>query len=177
MVFCFLAPWNRAMPFDSKCVANYFLQLAEKNGERLSPMRLIKLVYIAHGWHLGLLDKPLINERPEAWKYGPVVPSLYHEFKKFGNEPIASPATYYDPESGRLVPHAPPSDEAARSFMNRIWEVYRSFSAIQLSSMTHKPGTPWYITWHDQGGKDFQGTDIPQDLIRDHYKPAARQAT
>jgi len=170
------------MAFDPKAVANYFLELARRDGESLSPMRLIKLVYIAHGWHYGLLHKPLINEHPEAWRYGPVVPSLYHEFKEFGNEPITRPAMDFDVGSTgvgsfELRPHAPPtSSESSEScaLMDAVWSSYRPFNALQLSEMTHRPGTPWYITWHERGGKEYQGTDIDPKLIEDHYKEAAR---
>lgn len=30
----------------------------------------------------------LIDEQIEAWKYGPVVPSLFHDLKKYGNQPV-----------------------------------------------------------------------------------------
>ena len=48
-----------------------------------TPMHMIKLVYLSHGWMLGLRERSLINEAVEAWRYGPVVPSVYHRFKSF----------------------------------------------------------------------------------------------
>lgn len=72
-------------------IANYFIELAKNDDNLVSPMKLQKLVYFAHGWCLALADKPLINEKVEAWQYGPVVGSLYREFKKYGNEGITSP--------------------------------------------------------------------------------------
>ena len=82
-----------AEPCSSKAVANYFLDIAERDGKTLNPMKLQKLVYIAHGWHLAIRRRPLIRESVEAWKYGPVIADLYHEFKKFGNMPITERAT------------------------------------------------------------------------------------
>ena len=58
---------------DPKAVANKFLELGERDGvSDITPMKLLKLVYIAHGWHLALSEgkKPLVNEASEAWKYG-----------------------------------------------------------------------------------------------------------
>ena len=49
-----------------------------------TPMHVLKLTYLCHGWMLGIYDHALINEPVEAWQYGPVVPSLYHKYKKFG---------------------------------------------------------------------------------------------
>lgn len=62
-------------PYESKAIANFFLQR-----QRLTQVRLHKLVYFAHGWHLGLNRGPLLDEAIQAWRYGPVVPSLYEEF-------------------------------------------------------------------------------------------------
>jgi len=52
-------------------VANYLIGKAQSEGRSITPMQLIKLVYIAHGWTLGLYDQPLIGEQVEAWTYGP----------------------------------------------------------------------------------------------------------
>ena len=51
-------------------------------------MKVQKLVYYAHGWHLGLADAPLIGELVEAWRWGPVIRSLYAALAEFGNQPI-----------------------------------------------------------------------------------------
>lgn len=51
-------------------------------------MHLQKLTYFAHGWYIAFNDQeqiqPLINEPFQAWEYGPVCSSIYHEFKGFG---------------------------------------------------------------------------------------------
>src|SRR5690242_19451838 len=80
------------MPFSAKAVANEFLKLAKEEHRTLSPMQVIKLVYLAHGWYLAITGRPLLDERVQAWRFGPVVPSIYHEFKKYGNGPIEDPA-------------------------------------------------------------------------------------
>ena len=52
-------------------------------------MKLIKLVYIAHGWHLALENgKSLISEAVMAWKYGHVINSLYQKLKRYGSQDI-----------------------------------------------------------------------------------------
>ncbi|HEY1718789.1 MAG TPA: type II toxin-antitoxin system antitoxin SocA domain-containing protein, partial [Verrucomicrobiae bacterium] len=60
-------------PFKSIAVANRFIELAQKSDSKLTLMKLLKIVYFAHGWHLALRDKsPLIDDTVEAWKFGPV---------------------------------------------------------------------------------------------------------
>ena len=73
---------------SAKAIANYFLEKGWNEGIELSPLKLIKLVYLAHGWHLGFTENPLIADYVHAWTYGPVIPELYHEFKKYRNQPI-----------------------------------------------------------------------------------------
>jgi uncharacterized phage-associated protein len=132
------------------------LWAAKDNGKPLDPMQVLKLVYIAHGWTLGLLDRPLIDESVEAWTYGPVVPSVYRQYKRYGGGYITE------------VPSSEPDifSPKERSLLQQVWKQYSRFTALQLSAMTHKPGTPWAITRQVSG----PGAMIPNDLLRDHYK-------
>ncbi|RYE90398.1 MAG: DUF4065 domain-containing protein [Cytophagaceae bacterium] len=75
-------------PYDAVAIANYFIQKSLDTGVEVTPMKLLKLVYISHGWSLALLNEPLINEAVEAWTYGPVIPSLYQELKEYGRERV-----------------------------------------------------------------------------------------
>jgi uncharacterized phage-associated protein len=109
-----------------------------------------------------------------------VVPSVYHEFKRFGNEPINDFATELIPrrkEDGKFTffleePRIPECDELPKQLIRRVWDVYKGYSAIQLSRMTHEPGTPWAET----PDKDVKGTDINDDRIRNYFvQLAARQ--
>jgi uncharacterized phage-associated protein len=73
-------------PYSSKAVANTFLDIAKANNVAdISPMKLQKLIYYAHAWHLAFLGQPLIKEEVQAWKFGPVIPDVYFEFKECGN--------------------------------------------------------------------------------------------
>ncbi|MFT3991831.1 MAG: DUF4065 domain-containing protein [Luteolibacter sp.] len=148
-------------------VANYFLHKSEESGRPITPMQMVKLAYIAHGWYLGLTGKPLFAERAEAWKYGPVIPPLYHAYKVYGNSPIAPSAKLFGGD---------PSDEL-KLFLDRVWNVYSVYSGPELSAMTHQRNTPWWQVWHDHGGSLKRGAVIPDDLIKRHYEElAAAQA-
>lgn len=99
-------------PFPAKEIANYFLGIADNNGKPISPMKLLKLVYYAHGWHLALSGNPLIKENVEAWRFGPVVRCLYDEFKIWGNGPIRKRATSVD-NMGNVHESQLPEDDTA----------------------------------------------------------------
>ena len=57
----------------------------------LTPIHILKLVYIAHGWSLAIGEHPLIRNEIEAWEYGPVIRSLYDAVKRYGRDPISAP--------------------------------------------------------------------------------------
>ena len=171
-------------PFSSKAVANFLLDLASAQGEQLTPMKLQKLVYYAHGWCLALTGKPLINEAIQAWSFGPVVRSLYEEFREFGANPIMRPAMEYvhlgeldgefrrpslDDETGADV-------DFAKKLLKRIWEVYGRYSAVQLSNMTHAPSTAWHRVYKFYGEKIPKYATIPDEWIREEFAPPEKPA-
>jgi len=142
-------------------IADYFIS-SHPDDIQLTPMKIIKLVYIAHGWHLGLTGKPLIDEKPQAWKFGPVIPSLYRRFKHFKASKVLRDDN---------IPPSPPLDENIQAFLDKIWEVYGDNDGVALSSKTHKAGTPWSKTWAKVMEDPFKNNlEIPDDLIEAHYK-------
>jgi uncharacterized phage-associated protein len=157
--------------YSPKAVANAFLALAKKEGEGITPMKMQKLIYLAHGWGLGILGEPLINEPVQAWKYGPVIESIYHEFKHHGNRPILTPASNLELNKKTLqideeFPEIPESDSDAHGLITHVWNAYKKYTGGQLSTITHEPGTPWTQTY--QTG--VNGLPIPNALIQQHYQ-------
>ena len=159
-------------PYSAKAVANYFLRLAEKEGKKLSPMKLQKLIYFAHGWHLAVYGTPLISEEVQAWKYGPVIRSIYHEFKEFGAGTIDVQATEIKNFS-MVTPGIDSDDKNTIDLLDTIWRIYGSFSAIQLSNITHRQGTPWEVTWRANEGMLEVGID--NEEIRKYFVAQAKK--
>ena len=96
-------------------------------------MHVLKLVYLCHGWMLGLNDSSLINEPVEAWTYGPVVPSIYHRYKSFGGDNITA----------EPVDRASVFTDEQLEIVEGVVGAYRDHSALSLSNITHQQGTPW----------------------------------
>jgi uncharacterized phage-associated protein len=163
------------MGYPVKAVANAMLQTAENHDSKLSPLKLQKLVYIAHGWHLALRETELVDDEfAEAWQYGPVFPSLYHEFKDVGKGFISKRAT--DLELSDDVdfdfyvtePIIPEDDQFTWSLLNKVWDSYGKYSGLTLSDITHQQDTPWQKTWSKSGGR--KNADISNEEIKRHYK-------
>lgn len=162
--------------YNPKAIANWFLDRARRDATTLCPMRIQTLVYLAHGWHLGLRSEPLIDEEVQAWAYGPVVTSLYHEFKEFGAEEITRQASSAKMDPGgawkAVRPNVPASDTDTVALLERVWEGYGRFSATQLSSMTHRPGTPWSVA-RDRMESGLRTTVIRNAVLRKGFAELA----
>jgi uncharacterized phage-associated protein len=135
-------------------VACYFLSLVDPNeGESISPLKLQKLVYYAQGFHLALYGKVLFAEQIEAWRYGPVVPALYKEFKDLKDEPIP-PVEGFDPKV--FTPEQ-------RKLLDDVYETYGQFSAWKLRDMTHEEA-PW------RDANERGGGVISSPAMREFFK-------
>lgn len=134
------------MPYKAKCIANTFLTLANRDGYKVDPMKLQKLLFYANGYFLAENERePLINEYFEAWDYGPVVPTVYYEFREYRNAPIPRLAYTWDETLDRqIVAPQPVGDQRAESVISWVWKEYKDFTGIELSNMTHKVGGPWH---------------------------------
>ena len=70
---------EQTTPKSAYYVADYLIL---NSTTHLTPLHINKLVFFSHGWNLGILKKPLIVDVVEAWKYGPIIPSIYQTFSK-----------------------------------------------------------------------------------------------
>ena len=144
------------MTYKPKTVAEWFLHRAAADDKTLTQMKLQKLVYMAHGWKLGLFGQPLINEFVEAWQWGPVIRDLYADYVQYGASPID-------------VASAPPRlDEQSGKLLEKVWDTYGRYTAAQLSDLTHRKGTPWSLTYQPKNK-----LVIPNALIKSHYEQLA----
>lgn len=144
-------------------IANYFIK-ESKSG--LTLMQILKLSYIAHGFKLGLDYGELSKEYAEAWKYGPVFPSIYHEFKYEPPGKIKSLGTEID----EITPVVSDFSEKEIKVLSLVHEIYGGVDGWQLSSLTHKKGTPWYKFYYEKGGDKIRGLNIDNADIKNHFK-------
>lgn len=148
------------MTQNAIAVANFFINKGISERNLLSPMKVQKLVYIAHGWHLAITDEDLISDEIGAWPFGPVIGSIYKKFAKYSRKSIDQLAQ----EGGQDL-ELSCCNEDTLEILNKIWEQYKIFSASALSNMTHKDGSPWSKSYEE--GKS---NTIDNDLIKNYYK-------
>ena len=152
------------MSYSPTTVANYFIEKHSKDGE-LTPMKLLKLTYIAYGWYLAVTNntKRLLNEQPVAWDLGPVFPSLYSNIKR----------SY---EKWHITKKIPTSfseniDQQDKTFLDKIWNLYGKHDGEYLSALTHQDETPWSKVYC----KDCNSI-LSDESIFEHYKSKLKPA-
>ncbi|MGU3401571.1 Panacea domain-containing protein [Brucellaceae bacterium D45D] len=154
------------MAYTPQHVANYFITRAANESVPLTPLKLVKLVYIAYGWVLALTNEKLFNEPIEAWKHGPVIPSVYHEFKDFGSAPIGRNALNIDYDSWEIdEPEIPSDDKQVHFILDRVWTVYKGLSGSTLRNKTHEADTPWTKVFED----GVRGIKLRDEDIKEHF--------
>lgn len=139
-------------------VASKMIELGSKKSppQQYTPMQLLKLVYISHGWMLALFNRPLVMEKVEAWKYGPVIPELYESVKHYKASPVKE-----------LIVHTNDDfDPQELGVLQYVINAYGHIDGITLSQITHAPNTPWSMTYDHV---DW-GNEISDNLISNHYK-------
>jgi uncharacterized phage-associated protein len=155
-------------------VANTFLEFAKEEGRVLTHMEIQKHTFFAHVWHLVYMNGPLIDDEIQAWKFGPVIPTMYHAFKGFGNGPIDKYGVEFDRQRLKVI--APRiTEENLRSFLRKVWDAYKGFTAAELSALSHEPGGPWDQVYCESDGGVVRNVSIPNMIIESYYRRRAGQ--
>lgn len=139
-------------------IASYFIELANSTPEHdLTNLKLQKLLYYTQGHYLAQTSNALFEDKVEAWKYGPVIPEVYHTFKACGSFPV----TVFDVNYTAVE-----ISEDVKNFIKDIWEkLGQKYSGSYLVTTTHAPNTPWAECFKE----DERGIEIPQDLLKSYF--------
>ena len=143
--------------YTARDVAEYYLCCStdRESGDLISNLKIQKLVYYAQGIHLAATGKPLFNDKIVAWTHGPVVESLYHQYKGNGNCAI-------DPTEGYDIPKF---DKATKEILDEVYRVLGQYSAWKLREMTHTE-TPWI-----NANRNGSGSVISHKDMAEYFKP------
>lgn len=70
--------------YNALDIAKYVILTESENGNLVTNLRLQKLLYFLYVYVLCVKNKKLFHESIYAWTFGPVVPTVYHEFLIYG---------------------------------------------------------------------------------------------
>lgn len=146
------------MSYPVAQIANQLLLYSADSGrELMTNMKLQKMLYYQQGFHLAYFGTPLFEDDIEAWMYGPVVPSVYEEYKAFGHQGI---------EPNRKLDFTFDNDIES-SLFNEVCKVYCAYSAVGLMNMTHEE-SPWKTT------PTGEGSVISKEKMKSFFKKRLR---
>ena len=159
---------------DVRALANFILDRADELNVGVTNMALNKLVYFVHCDVLIETGDPLVTAKIEAWQHGPVFRELYHEFKRWGDKPIAGRANKVSPFTGEVEVATVVFGSIENEKMKAIIDRYIHFSAAHLRALSHVPDGPWDKVWR-HAGRANPGMQIANDLIKELYQTRVTQ--
>lgn len=153
---------------------NYIIEnLTKRNVRDLTNLKLQKLLYFAYGIHLYLFDERLFEDEIQAWDLGPVIPSIYYEFKDHGkNNPIGLNVRARILEEGDFSgelsdPKIRETEEEKIQSLYLTCVVYGDRQAWDLVDDLHNGSSS---AWAKAYKKEKKGIKIVDDLIKEEFK-------
>lgn len=149
--------------YRAAVIANAFITKGVTSGYPCNHLKLQKLVYFMHYWSVIYHNTSCVDEKVEAVEYGPQYSGLHSRLQKHRSNVITDPLAVFNPVIGcrqALLPEN--SDTEFWVLFNKVWQAYRTFTDVQLSSMCNLNGTAWDIA-RQKMGLYISDEDIRQD--------------
>lgn len=134
-------------------VAAYILECQSP----MTALKLQKLVYYAQAWHLVWDERPLFDERIEAWANGPAVRELFDVHR--GMFSVTAP--WQRGSSSNLT-------NSERDTVGAIVASYGSKTARELSALTHSED-PWRQARSGLAPTETSSAEISLDSMVSYY--------
>ena len=146
---------------DSPTILDVAAYILAMHDGMLSTMALQKLCFIAQGYHLAWRDRPLFDDRFEAWASGPVSRTLYNE--------------HVGEYSVDTIPAGNPFNLSTdhRGLVDAVIEKLGRVSGPMLGDLTQECSA-WMVARGALGTEEKCRTLLDVDLIREHYVAVQR---
>lgn len=140
-------------------MANVFdvAQYIRNKFDKISTIKLQKLVYYSKAWSLVWDEDPLFSESVEFWANGPVVPALYQTHK----------GQFFSPE---CFPNANPDNltTTEKENIDLVIDSYGKKSPQYLVALSHTEA-PWRDSWGDIPDGERCSNSISDNSIAEYY--------
>lgn len=125
--------------------------------EKMTLLKLLKLLYYAEGCSLALENRSLFEEKIIACEHGPVVEEVWRSFDNAYDLQVGE---------GDLVESLSKITEQDNELLEDVYSVFGKYSASGLRNKTHAE-SPWLNA--TQGGRKFN-TEIPRSAIKQYFE-------
>ena len=152
----FIFIMNKDLRITGLDVAKYIL-----SKRSCTHLELEKLTYLCYADYLCKYNKPLCNDKIFAFRYGPVLETVYDEYSRctdtlsFEGESIAKSRLLIDGISDRI------------KSIDETLKKYESASVSELINITHCKNGPWFMK---DATKPYQAIDDALILNRHHFE-------
>lgn len=147
----------KALPTD---LCNNILARGKKDRIPITPIKLQKLMYYVCREYVRQTGEMPIDENFEVWQYGPVLPSVYAEFRCYRSDPIR---TYSKDALGKSYKADESKDPALRRALDIVWVTMKDIPGYDLSMRTHAANSGWTRA-RIAGRRVMNITDIKSDM-------------
>ncbi len=147
---------STGMAVPAWVVAEHILWL--RRDRSTTQFQLQKLIYIAHGWSLGITGCPLVLDPIFAWDYGPVILDIWHRYRAYDDRPITL----------QVVDRSDFLTDDQADLISAVVDAY-DCTFQELFAITHHKSTPWSQVMRTEG----RNAQISDDLIAAHYERLA----
>ena len=142
--------------YTAKEIAQYVIWLCNKKKYSISNLKLQKILYFLQAEFLVEMGRPCFKDQMEAWDFGPVVPSVYFEYRVYGGSNIPCTTTL------RMMRTF---SKKVRELIDGIVEECAKYSASTLADITHSQ-SPWIDAYNRPGINN----PITNDSIINYFK-------
>ncbi len=156
--------------YDALDVARYVINESNEKYCPLSNLKLQKVLYFVQAnFLLNTNDhRPCFENRIEAWDFGPVVPDVYHEFKRYGSSMIPYVEEYMDFSEGlwnaTIKKYSDTIIETEdKPKIDEMIQSCGAYSATELVNITHNQRP-----WKDAYGRGYN-MEITNNAILEYY--------
>lgn len=139
--------------YDALEVSRHIINYSNDAGYGITNLKLQKLLYFAQAYFLTEKGCPCFRDDIEAWNFGPIVPSVYREYKRYGGFYVFSVETYIDPltlKRKRFEDKIISVED--KKLINSVVDAFAEYSNSCLTDLVHGQ-TPWQEAYRSDQGK------------------------
>ena len=124
----------------------------------VSAMKLHKLLYYAQAWSVVWDERPIFNEKIEAWVSGPVIPKLFKEHR----------GKYLISASDLSMGDADNMGANQKETIDEVLAYYGDKNSQWLSDLTHSEN-PWIVAREGVAPEERSNNEITLASMQEYY--------
>jgi uncharacterized phage-associated protein len=153
--------------YNALDVGRYIINYCNEKEYCINNLKLQKILYFIQAWYLYRFNKPCFRDSIEAWSFGPVIPKVYREFKRFGCCDLYKITTYYEVNNNNfwlsktIEFNNDIIEEDDKEIINAIIDKLSNYSATTLTEITLKQD-PWKYAYKKDDANIISNSSIKE---------------